>query len=221
LRHSNENSLFLARKLSKLCVLRLRLFVDRDVGIGVLPESEEFLIRLARGGLVAHHHLRAAELQKCKRAINGIHNNAGVIEHFAKLRLGLLCPSCLQIGLAPDIRQRRPAFIRKPPVDRSASPDRRFRAPGILVLTVVRMAIVGEAIRCRVASVLDTELFRYDRGGPKKPSVVIATWAGYKKAGPLLISTEHRGTADGGPFHLWFTNVAVKLAGSDKWMEAR
>jgi len=65
------------------------------------------------------------------------------------------------------------------------------------------------------------EEFRYDRGGPKKPSVVIATWAGYKKAGPLLISTEHRGTADGKPFHLWFTNVAVKLPGSNTWMDAK
>ena len=65
------------------------------------------------------------------------------------------------------------------------------------------------------------EEFRYDRGGDKKPSVVIATWAGYKKAGPLLISTEHRGTADGKPFHLWFSNVAVKLAGSDTWMDAK
>jgi hypothetical protein len=65
------------------------------------------------------------------------------------------------------------------------------------------------------------EEFRYDRGGPKKPSVVITTWAGYKKAGPLLISTEHRGTADGKPFHLWFTNVAVKLTGSDTWMDAK
>ncbi len=65
------------------------------------------------------------------------------------------------------------------------------------------------------------EEFRYERGGPKKPSVVIATWAGYKKAGPLLISTEHRGTADGKPFHLWFTNVAVKLAGSNTWMDAK
>ena len=37
----------------------------------------------------------------------------------------------------------------------------------------------------------------YRRGRPKKPSVVIASWAGYKKTGPLLISTEHRGTADG------------------------
>jgi len=33
------------------------------------------------------------------------------------------------------------------------------------------------------------EQFAYHRGGPKKPGLVIATWAGYKKAGPLLIST--------------------------------
>ncbi len=65
------------------------------------------------------------------------------------------------------------------------------------------------------------EEFRWDRGGAGKPKVVIATWTGYKMAGPLLISTEHRGTADGGPFHLWFTNVAVKLAGSNTWMEAK
>jgi hypothetical protein len=50
---------------------------------------------------------------------------------------------------------------------------------------------------------------------------VIATWTGYKKAGPLLISTEHRGTADGKPLHLFFSNVAVKLAGSDKWVDAQ
>jgi hypothetical protein len=63
--------------------------------------------------------------------------------------------------------------------------------------------------------------FVYRRGGPKKPSVVIATWAGYKKAGPLLISTEHRGTADGKPLHLWFSNVSVKPAGSDSWVDAK
>lgn len=63
--------------------------------------------------------------------------------------------------------------------------------------------------------------FIYHRGGPKKPSLVTATWVGYKKAGPLLISTEHRGTADGKPFHLFFSNVAVKLMGSDKWMDAQ
>jgi hypothetical protein len=61
--------------------------------------------------------------------------------------------------------------------------------------------------------------FVYHRGGPKPPSLVTTTWAGYKKAGPLLVSTEHRGTADGKPAHIFFTNVAIKLAGSDKWMD--
>jgi hypothetical protein len=63
--------------------------------------------------------------------------------------------------------------------------------------------------------------FVYHRGGPKPPSLVTATWAGYKKAGPLLISTEHRGTADGKPLHIFITGVAVKLTGSDKWMPAQ
>lgn len=63
--------------------------------------------------------------------------------------------------------------------------------------------------------------FHYHRGGPKKPTDVITTWAGYKKAGPLLVSTDHRGTADGKPARIFFTNVAVKLAGSDKWMDAQ
>lgn len=65
------------------------------------------------------------------------------------------------------------------------------------------------------------EYLVYHRGGPKKPSLVIASWAGYKKAGPLLISTEHRGTADGKPLHIFLTNVSVKLTGSDRWMTAQ
>jgi hypothetical protein len=63
--------------------------------------------------------------------------------------------------------------------------------------------------------------FVYHRGGPKPPSLVTATWAGYKKVGPLLISTDHRGTADGKPLHIYISNLAVKLTGSDKWIEAR
>ena len=61
----------------------------------------------------------------------------------------------------------------------------------------------------------------YHRGGPKKPSVVTVPWTGYKKAGPLLVSTEHRGTADGKSLHVSITNVGVKLAGSDKWVNAQ
>lgn len=63
--------------------------------------------------------------------------------------------------------------------------------------------------------------FVYKRGGPKKPSNVTTTWAGYKKAGPILVSTDHRGTADGSPARIFFTDVAYKLAGSDAWVDAK
>ena len=62
-------------------------------------------------------------------------------------------------------------------------------------------------------------VFRH--GGSAKPSLVIATWAGYKKAGPLLISTDHSGTADGKPVQIFFSDVAVKLTGSDTWVDAK
>jgi len=61
----------------------------------------------------------------------------------------------------------------------------------------------------------------FHHGGSAKPNLVIATWAGYKKAGPLLFSTEHHGTADGKPLTLTFTDVAVKVTGSDAWVNAQ
>ena len=63
--------------------------------------------------------------------------------------------------------------------------------------------------------------FVYHRGGVKPPSRVLATWEGYKKAGPILFSTEHRGTADGKPMHIFITDIAVKLTGSDTWIKAQ
>lgn len=65
------------------------------------------------------------------------------------------------------------------------------------------------------------EEFVFHHGGDTKPQLVTATWKGYKKAGPLLVSTEHRGTADGKPLHLFLSGVAVKVTGSDTWMEAK
>jgi hypothetical protein len=64
-------------------------------------------------------------------------------------------------------------------------------------------------------------LFRH--GVSQKPTikVTIVTFAGHKKAGPLLVSTDHRGTADGKPVTITFTNVAVKLTGSDAWVNAQ
>lgn len=60
----------------------------------------------------------------------------------------------------------------------------------------------------------------YHKGGLPKLDVV-ATWTDYKKAGPLLFSLDHRGTRNGDPLHLFFSNVAVKLAGSSTWMDAQ
>ena len=62
----------------------------------------------------------------------------------------------------------------------------------------------------------------YHRGSPKSPvpGLVTVTWAGDKKVGPLLFSTEHRGTADGKPLHLFFSDVAVKTTGSESWIKA-
>ena len=68
------------------------------------------------------------------------------------------------------------------------------------------------------------EEFIYHGGGEgtqQRPKILIATWAGYKTAGPLLISTDHRGTADGKPLQITLSNVSVKLTGSDSWMNAQ
>ena len=63
--------------------------------------------------------------------------------------------------------------------------------------------------------------FVFRRGGATKPSVVTTTWADYKKAGPLLISMDHRGTADDKPVHIFFSDVSVKVTGSDNWVNAQ
>lgn len=58
----------------------------------------------------------------------------------------------------------------------------------------------------------------YRRGGAPKPSRM-STWEDHRRIGPLLISMDHHGqTSD---FRVWFTEVAVKLAGSDKWQTGK
>jgi hypothetical protein len=60
----------------------------------------------------------------------------------------------------------------------------------------------------------------FHRGGTAKPGLVFATFAEHKKVGPLLISTDHRGTADGKPLRVSLTDVAVQVAGSKNWINA-
>jgi len=78
----------------------------------------------------------------------------------------------------------------------------------------------GDTWELYVGSDDRVKAFIFRRGGPQKPRVGIATWTGYKKAGPLLISTDRRGTADGKPLRVSFSDVSVKLVGSDTWVHA-
>jgi hypothetical protein len=62
--------------------------------------------------------------------------------------------------------------------------------------------------------------FIYRRGGSATPSSA-AAWKDYKMAGPLLISLDHVGTYHGKPLRVSFSDVSVKLAGSDTWAKAQ
>jgi hypothetical protein len=65
----------------------------------------------------------------------------------------------------------------------------------------------GDTWELYVGSDNRVQEFVFHRGGSKKPSVVVATWAGY--------------TADGKPLRVFFSDVSVKLTGSDAWMNAQ
>jgi hypothetical protein len=60
----------------------------------------------------------------------------------------------------------------------------------------------------------------YRSGGPNPPKLVMATYKDYKKAGPLLVSTDHRGTVDGKPLGITLSDVSVKMTGSENWINA-
>jgi hypothetical protein len=61
----------------------------------------------------------------------------------------------------------------------------------------------------------------YHRGAPTPPPhLVMANYTDYKKAGPLVVAMDHHGKIDGKDFRLFFTDVSVKLSGSDNWIKA-
>lgn len=49
----------------------------------------------------------------------------------------------------------------------------------------------------------------------------VASWEDYKKAGPLLVSLDHRGTYKDKPMRVVFSHVSVKLVGSNTWVNAQ
>jgi hypothetical protein len=54
----------------------------------------------------------------------------------------------------------------------------------------------------------------YRKGGDPKPTRV-TTWEDYRREGPLTLSLDHN--SPDGSFRVWFTDVAVRLAGRPEW----
>ena len=79
---------------------------------------------------------------------------------------------------------------------------------GVVLLRRLSRSILPTAATRRVtpgsytsAATAESNKLAYHRGGPAKLEV-FATWADYKKAGPLLSSLDHHGTRNGDPLHL-------------------
>ena len=135
-------------------------------------------------------------------------------------------------GLLPELiailRQSRPGDLVGVVADEaSVGPELetwcRFTGNTLLESTIEE----GRArwvFRCGAIPAEDNRLkeFIYHRAGAGWPKVFTATWAGHEKAGPLLFATEHVGSTDDGKnAEVLFTDVAVKVTGSDNWINAQ
>ena len=89
--------------LGQLGVLGLGLLVDGNVGVGVLPQIQESLVRLPRGGFIAHHLLRAAELEPGQGSRDMFNGEAGMIDQLLELSRGRPAIAELQIGETTDV----------------------------------------------------------------------------------------------------------------------
>jgi hypothetical protein len=72
-------------RLAQHRVLGFSSLKDGDVRIGVFPQREEILIRLARGCVVAPHRLRSSELQMRQRSGDEVVHDARIIDDLLEL----------------------------------------------------------------------------------------------------------------------------------------
>src|SRR5215831_20908496 len=89
-------------------LLQLRVFCfgllqDRDVGIGVFPESEEILIRGAGLGCLSLQSVRTTELEVRKSTDWLVQHNSPMIQDFLKLGRGFTTLVRRKIGFPAHI----------------------------------------------------------------------------------------------------------------------
>ncbi len=80
----------MCNSFSEIGIFCLGLPVDWNIGIGVLPQIQESLVRLPCGGFIAHHLLRAAELEPSKGSDDMSHAKTGIVNQLLELSGGRL-----------------------------------------------------------------------------------------------------------------------------------
>src|SRR5277367_2136541 len=107
----STNSTFIAVKpssrpcnsISELGVLGLGLLVDRNVGIGVLPQIQERLVGFPRSGFIALHFLCTGKLQPRQGSRDMSHAKTGIVDHLLELSRGRSAIAKLQIRQPTDV----------------------------------------------------------------------------------------------------------------------
>ena len=72
----------------ELGVLGFGLLIDGKIGVGVFPNAKEFFVRFAGGCVVAHHLLRAAELEPGQGSADMSHAKTGIVDQRLELSRG-------------------------------------------------------------------------------------------------------------------------------------
>jgi hypothetical protein len=84
---------------------------DRDVGIGVLPESEEILISLARFGGIHLQSVGAGKAEAGEGSKRRIGNDGAVVDELLKFRGGIPALVESEKSLAANIERVRDAYL--------------------------------------------------------------------------------------------------------------
>ena len=88
----------------QLCVFSLGLLQNGDVRVGVLPEGEEVLIRLAALGQIASERIGTGEPELCERVqYRPERSSAPVIQNLLEIRCSLPSCPCAQVRFAANI----------------------------------------------------------------------------------------------------------------------
>ena len=74
----------------QLGVFGFGLSIDGKIGIGIFPNVKEFFVRFAGGCVVAHHLLRAAQLEPGQGSDDMSHAKTRIVDQLLELSRGRL-----------------------------------------------------------------------------------------------------------------------------------